>query len=103
VFNKIVWTSSAKNDYFKILDYLNSNWGRKSARKFSETVTKQIELISRMPRLYPVTEARKDVRRCVVAKQVSLYYQESKPNNEIIILCFFDNRRNPDSLTRIIQ
>ena len=67
--------------------------------KFSNTVTKQLELISRMPGLYPVTEARKDLRRCVVAKQVSLYYQESKPNKNIIILRFFDNRRNPDDLT----
>ncbi len=81
------------------MKYLISNWGGKSAMKFSNTVTKQLELISRMPGLYPVTEARKDLRRCVVAKQVSLYYQESKPNKNIIILRFFDNRRNPDDLT----
>ena len=96
--HKITWTDTARNDYFGVIDYLIENWGKKSARKFKSTVNKQLKLISKMPKMYPKTEVRENVRRCVVVKQVSMYYVEVELDNEIVIVRFYDNREDVNKL-----
>ena len=95
---KIIWTVTARNDYVEIVDYLVGVWGEKSTLNFKNLVNKQLKLISKIPKIYPKTQARENVRRCVVVKQVSMYYLEIEPDKEIIIVCFYDNRKNPDKL-----
>jgi len=70
----IKWSEKAESDYFAIIDYLLDSWGRKSAKDFKNTVEHTIDLISKMPTLYPLTDFRAGLRRCVVVKQVSLYF-----------------------------
>lgn len=94
----IVWTKTARDDYFEIINYLIENWGKKPAQTFNNTVEKQLKLISKMPGMYPKTAIREHVRRCVVAKQVSMYYLENEVDEKIIILRFYDNRKDPDKL-----
>jgi plasmid stabilization system protein ParE len=97
------WSEKSKDDFIQIIDYLLENWGKKSAKKFKETVFKTIELISMLPTIYPVTEYRENVRRCILVKQVSMYYQINENNNEIFIVRFYDNRRDPDKLVEILD
>ncbi len=56
-----------------------------------------------MPKMYPKTEARQNLRRCVVVKQVSMYYLEIGLDKEIIVVRFYDNRKNPDKLVSILN
>ena len=63
-------------------------------------VDKQLKLISLMPKMYLITSVRKNIRRCLVVKQVTLYYLELEENNKIIVVRFYDNRRNSDSLIK---
>ena len=100
---KTSWTKTAKTDYFQIMDILLEDWGKKSARNFRDTVTKQINLISKMPKMYPKTEVREDVRRCVISKQVSLYYLVNQNDKEIILLRFYDNRKEIRDLTEMLN
>lgn len=97
--HKITWTDTARNDYFGVIDYLIENWEKKTARNFKSTVNRQLKLISKMPKMYPKTDARENVRRCVVVKQVSMYYLEIEIDKEIIVIRFYDNRKDPDTLT----
>lgn len=97
--HKITWTDTARNDYFGVIDYLIENWGKKTARNFKSTVNRQLNLISKMPKMYTKTDARENVRRCVVVKQVSMYYLEIEIDKEIIVIRFYDNRKDPDTLT----
>ncbi len=99
---KIIWTTTARADYFKIVDYLQEEWGQKSVLKFEGKVMKQLDLISKMPKLYSETEFRENVRRCLVVNQVSLYYLEIEQKAEIIVLRLLDNRQNPDKLPDLI-
>jgi plasmid stabilization system protein ParE len=100
---KITWSSSARNDYLDIVDYLLDRWGKKSALKFKNSVNNHIRLISKMPAMNPLTNARENVRRCVVASQVSMYYLEELSDNEIFIVRFVDNRKNPDDLSETLN
>ncbi len=54
----INWSEKAKGDYFQIIDYLLDNWGKNSARKFIDTVSYTMVLISKMPTIYPLTQYR---------------------------------------------
>jgi plasmid stabilization system protein ParE len=99
---QIKWSEKSKNDFVEIIDYLIDNWGKNSAKKFRNTVLSTIKLISKMPAIYPVTEYRENVRRCIVVKQVSMYYQVNETENELFIVRFYDNRRDPDKLTGVL-
>ena len=49
-----------------------------------------------MPEMYPVSENNKRVRKCVVHKNTTLFY-EFKPSR-IIILSLVENRVNPENI-----
>ncbi len=95
----IVWTELARNEYYDIVKYLLDKWGEKSASKFKNEVELQLSLISKMPKMYPKSSVKKGVRRCVVVKQVAMYYVEFEVEEKIIVARFFDNRKNPNKLT----
>ncbi len=95
---KVKWSERSKDDLIQIIDYLIDNWGRNSAKKFKKTVLQTIDLISKIPTIYPLTEYRENVRRWVVVKQVSVYYQINEDAKEIYIVRFYDNRRDPDKI-----
>ncbi len=99
----IKWSEKSKNDFIEIIDYLIDNWGKNSAKKFKNTAINSIELISKMPAIYPSTEYRKNLRRCIVVKQVSMYFQVNESEKEIIIVRFYDNRRNLDNITESLN
>lgn len=99
----IKWSEKAKNDYFQIIDYLLENWGKKSAKNFKGTVLHTLAIISKMPTIYPLTEYRENVRRCVVVKQVSMYYLVNETEIEIYVVRFYDNRRNPDKISEVLN
>lgn len=95
----VKWSEKAQGDYLQIIDYLIENWGRKSAKNFKDTVEHIVDIISKIPELYPETDYRENLRRCVVVKQVSMYYQINKSEVEIYIVRMLDNRQNPDNIT----
>lgn len=52
-------------------------------------------LITANPHLFPIFDEGKKIRRVVVRKEVSIFYEIKE--NEVMILSIFDNRRNtPD-------
>lgn len=99
----IRWTEKASSDYLEIMDYLKINWGESSVEKFVGIVDKQLSLIQEMPKLYPASGFFNGLRRCVLVKQVSMYYLEVEVNKEIIVLRLFDNRRDTSELKESIE
>ena len=51
-----------------------------------------------LPTAFPYYNKEKNVRRCVLSPQTTIYYSEISNENKIIIITLFDNRQNPDSL-----
>lgn len=89
----IEWSPRSKQDYLNLLDYLTDKWGNKTIKKFNDRLQSILELISERPEIYPSSGKKKQVRRCVISRQTSLYYQVKKDKIELITL--FDNRKNP--------
>lgn len=95
---EIQWTKSARQTYLDILLYLQEKWGDETAIKFDKKVQSRISSIKISPFMFPATAHFRDknIRRCVVSKQTSFYYQVD--DNLVHILSFYDNRRNPEGL-----
>ena len=99
----IRWTEKANEDYNEVIDYLKVNWGIRSAEKFIKKVDKQLNLIQEMPSLYPASRFFQGLRRCVLVKQISMYYLELEVNKEMIIIRLYDNRRDTSDLEELLE
>lgn len=99
----VEWSEDALSDYQEILKYLNDNWGKDSVYKFQSIIDKEIDLISAMPGLFPFINQLKGIRRCVLVKQISLYYIELEVQNKIYIIRLLDNRKNPESIQEALD
>lgn len=99
----VKWTEKAKKDYFEIIDYLLENWSINSAKIFKNRTTNSIYLISKMPLMYPLVRYRENIRKCSIVKQVSVFYIVDDVNNGVVILRFYDNRRDNNNLSEILK
>lgn len=99
----IIWSEQAENDLLSILEYLLHNWGNGSATKFKEKVDNQVGLIASFPKMHSITSFIPGLRRCVVVKQVSLYYLEIEINKEIKIVRLLDNRLDMNTIMEELE
>ncbi|MCY7362623.1 MAG: type II toxin-antitoxin system RelE/ParE family toxin [Ignavibacteria bacterium] len=93
---RISFTLEASGQSDQIVNYLKVNWSEKIAKEFLVKINSKLNFIKEFPFLYHLTEYRAGVRKCVVAKQVSLYYEIKK--DSIIILSVYDTRQSPENL-----
>lgn len=91
----IIWSPKAKITYYQVLEYLELNWTIKEIKAFINRTDYVIEHISQTPFHYPYSK-KGDIYKCVVVKQVSLFYRIKQ--QEIELLLFWDNRKNPAKL-----
>ena len=78
---KIIWTNEAINNLEEILDYLHTNWSQREINHFKNILSKQISLIQQFPKMFPVSEYNKDLRKAVLSKQTTLFYKISREQN----------------------
>jgi hypothetical protein len=89
----------ARYSYVITLEYLEYNWPDNVLESFMERTEQVSRLISMNPYLYPYSEDI-DAYKCVVVKQISLFYRLKKSKVEFLV--FFDNRQNPEKLKEFI-
>ena len=92
---EVFWTVRATHDFEKIVFYLKSNWLEKEITNFINKLNKAVNLISYRPKLFTLTNFRKNLRRCVLTKQTTIFYKEV--DSKIYIVSLHDNRKNPVS------
>ena len=83
--HSVVWSPEAKDSFEKTVRYVEKNWGRKSAITFIERVHSILSIITQHPKAF-VFLSQYNAYRCVVVKQVSLFYRIQKKQNRIINL-----------------
>ena len=90
---KILWTDFALKELEKTIEYLEENWTEKELRNLAVKLEEILNLISRNPDLFQVSDFKKEIRRAVVLNHNTLYYRVL--NNDVEIISFFSNRQNP--------
>jgi plasmid stabilization system protein ParE len=90
------YSSRAYYEYENILDYIVNKFGQSVALRVDLYFEEVISQISVNPFLFPVSDKLKQIRRCVISKQTTLYYRF---NGEFIeIVSFRGNMMNPTEL-----
>ena len=93
---KISWTPRAIEDYSKILAYLYETWGAGSVKKFTAQFENTLKSIEKNPGMFTKTLKKKNVHKGFITKHTSLFYEVKIRKKEIILLTFWDNRKDPD-------
>lgn len=91
----VVITDTANQDLEFIASYLQNQFSNKAKTDFLVKLSEKLSLIESMPFMYPASVKNPFVRKCVVHKNLSCFYEVS--NTHIYILSLVDNRINPDS------
>jgi len=89
-FYSVTWSPTARITYYQILEYLLENWTFKELETFIDRTEEVITHICNNPLLYPYSDE-SNTHKCVVVKQVSLFYRVKL--NDIELLVFWDNRQ----------
>jgi len=95
---EIIWSAKARITYFMVLDYLAKNWNKREIKAFSQKTTVIIRAIQKNPEIFASTPKYENIRRAIIDKNNSFFYQVDKKQGKIFLLTFFDNRQNPENL-----
>jgi plasmid stabilization system protein ParE len=95
---KIFWTNEAINNLEEILDYLIKNWSQREVDNFKKTMAKQIQLIQRFPQMFPVSDYNQKLRKAVLSKQTTLFYEVK--DNIIYLVFLFVNYQDVNKIRR---
>lgn len=95
---EIIWSAKAKITFFKVLDYLDKNWTKKEIRQFILRTELVLNTIKKNPGIFPVSSKQKNIRKAIVDKNNSFFYEVDSYKQKIYLLTFFDNRQNPERL-----
>jgi hypothetical protein len=94
----IIWSAKARITYFNVLDYLENNWTKKEIIWFNRKTELVINVVKRNPEIFPLSLKFKNIRKAIIDKNNSFFYEINKKDNKIYLLTFFDNRQNPEKL-----
>lgn len=86
---EIVWSETAIETFFKVIDYLYDNWSEKEIQAFDDAVENLIQNIANHNQICPESRLF-GYRKCVVDPNNSLVYHIT--NNTVFLVTFLDNR-----------
>ena len=91
----IIWSPKARLTYYQILEYLDEHWTFREIENFIDRTEEALSHISQNPLLYQYSDE-SNTYRCVLVKQVSLFYRLK--SDQVELLRFWDNRQDPAGL-----
>lgn len=89
---RIHWNRMARLDYFNNISFLQENWSNKEAQNFIEEVNRLEVILSKGNIDFQKTN-RPRIKRCVVSKQITLFYKSLDDSN-IELLRFWNNNQD---------
>lgn len=88
----VVWSPLAIRQYLSIKEYLLLKFTSKELIQFN-LILRQFEMVvQKYPDAYPKTNFKRNLRRAVLNKVVSVFYREI--HDEIQIVAIYDNRQD---------
>ena len=94
---KLFWTDEAIRNLENILDYLIENWSQREVTLFKQKLKKHLELITRFPSMFPRSDYNPILRKAVLSKQTTVYFELK--DNMIYIAFLFVNKRDINRIT----
>lgn len=92
----IQYSQRARFEYKDLIKYVVQKFGLDKATRIDNLFERIIFQISVNPKMYPIFDRKRKIRRCVISKQTSLYYRVSGKYLELI--SFRGNLMNPNKI-----
>lgn len=89
----IVISDRAEKNLDKIVLYLEKKWSERVKQNFILKLSNAINQIAHTPLMFPSSEIKKEIRKCVVTKHTIVYYKVSHKTIEKITIQ--NSRQNP--------
>jgi len=93
---KIFWTDEAINNLESILDYLKKSWTQREIDNFKKKLGRQLDLIEKNPKLFSLSEYNPRLRKAVMSKQTTIFYELS--GTAIYLVYLFNNKQDIDRI-----
>jgi plasmid stabilization system protein ParE len=90
---KIRWTDHALSELSDTVKHLENNWTENELIQFANAVDHTVEIISRHPGIFPVSDMKRKIRKAVVDKNNTVFYRIVKDSIEI--LSVFGTKQDP--------
>jgi len=87
---KIFWSDEAQDNLRGIISYLESEWSERELIFFKKKLSRQLDLIAKNPRIFPISEVQPRLRKAVLSKHTTIFYEVS--GYEIHLVYLFSNR-----------
>ena len=99
----VVWHPSASVDLEEVMGYVCQNFGRAALKELYDKIMERMEVLSSFPshgvRYAGVSYQGNEVRIIYIRQNAIVYSFDGK---QITVLVFWDNRRNPVCLEKLI-
>lgn len=89
---KLYWTDEALRNLDEIIDYLEYKWTTKEVDSFKLKLSKLLDFILQNPKMFPVSNYVPRLRKAVLSKQTSVFYELK--DNYIYIAYMFVNKKD---------
>jgi len=86
---EVVWTATALETFFRVVDYLSDNWSLAEIEDFDKNVDDLINRIATFRQICPESKLF-GYRKCVIDEQNAMIYHTI--NDKVLIVAFIDNR-----------
>lgn len=89
---KIFWSDEAIDNLASILDYLKLRWTEREISRFKHQLNKHLNLIKANPFAFPKSSYNLRLRKAVISKQTTIYYEVEERN--IYLVYLFNSRQD---------
>jgi plasmid stabilization system protein ParE len=72
---EVIWSERARITYYRVLDYLHSKWSGHEIIRFINRTEVVINAIKKNPGIYVYAVKHKNIRRAIIDKHNSFFYQ----------------------------
>lgn len=91
---QIYWTQLAEDSYSRELEFINLKWNTKEVVKFIDMTDDILEKLQ-SGIIEGNISKKTNLRRIVVSKQTTLFFEKFEQNQQINLLLFWNNKSDP--------
>jgi plasmid stabilization system protein ParE len=97
----IIWKPSSEISFSEEVYFIFNKWNQKELDNFAFLVDENLDRLSKNPTL-GIFNSKENCYSFVISKQTTLYYHIIEEQNQIDLLYFWNNSKNPNDLAKLL-
>lgn len=98
----VVWNKYAYNSLNSNISYLKEKWTTRDISNFLDIVDEKVSMIVDNPYIGAMSEFNNRLRRLVITKHITLFYEVDEEQEKIYLHLFWLNFKDPNTLQMLL-